>query len=282
MSTPARTLAVLDQLLETLRSVLILLLLGLLRFTPMIVVIIPSSRSSSSVRIPSHTMSRPIPIFPRVKKHTSGRFPISARSSGFLVKPLERFGYVPMHDEPYILLIDSHPEGRGRDDDIPTRLVGDPFPLAGDAVVGGETGVVGRRADVVAAETGGESVAVGAEGDVYDARNGGGAFIPFLEFGRAGRVFGAPSVDCLKPGEEIRESGICFVGCEADFVVEIWAGGACCEDFQAIGGEIESRDYVLADGEGGGCGEANYGDGGKSRAEVGEMGVCGAEIVAPF
>lgn len=38
-------------------------------------------------------------------------------------------------------------------------------------------------------------------------------------------------MDCLKPGEEVWEV-VCFVGFEADFVVQVLAAGGHCEDFE--------------------------------------------------
>lgn len=142
--------------------------------------------------------------------------------------------------------------------------------------------MVGGGADVVAAEAGGEGVAVGAEGDVDDAGDGVGALVARCELLSAGGVGGAAGVDGLQPGEEVGEAGIVLVREEADFVVQVGAGGGGGEDLEAGGVEAEAGDDVVADGEGGGCGEADEGHGGEGGAEVGEMGVGGAEVVAPF
>ena len=45
---------------------------------------------------------------------------------------------------------------------------------------------------------------------------------------------------------------------------------------------MDGGDYVVADGRGGGGGEADDGDGGEGGTEVREVGVGGAEVVAPF
>ena len=89
-------------------------------------------------------------------------------------------------------------------------------------------------------------------------------------------------MDGFEPGEEGGEAVVVLVGGEADFVVEIWAGGGCYEGFETRRVEAKGGDDVVTDREGGGCGEADYGDRRERGAEVGEMGVGGAEIVAPL
>ena len=86
----------------------------------------------------------------------------------------------------------------------------------------------------------------------------------------------------MEEGKERGETGVVFVRGKADFVVEVWAGGGCDEDFQSSGVQAESADDVDADGGCGSCGEADYGDGRIGGAEVREMRVGGAEVVAPF
>lgn len=131
MPAPPCILTILDKFLETLGSVFVL---RFFRFVIAIVFVAVGIAASTS--IPRHTVSCPVAILPRVKEYASGGFAISTRSPRFLVKTLERLGHIPMHNEADILLIDSHSKRRGRDNDIPARLIGDPFPLTGHAVVG--------------------------------------------------------------------------------------------------------------------------------------------------
>lgn len=91
------------------------------------------------------------------------------------------------------------------------------------------------------------------------------------EFEGAGGVGGAAGVDGAEPGEEVREADVGGVGGEAEFVVEVWAGGGGCEDLELGGVESESGDYVGADGGRGGGGQADDGDAGEGVPEVGEV-----------
>ncbi len=64
-------------------------------------------------------------------------------------------------------------------------------------------------------------------------------------------------MDGFEPGEEGGKAGVVLVGCEKHLVVEVGPGCGCCEGFQGDGAEAEGGDYVLTDGRGGGCGEAD-------------------------
>lgn len=144
MPALVRALAVLDQLLETLRAaggfvvVAGRLVVGGV-FTIAVAILISVVMVIIAVRgggIPRHPPRRAIPLLPRVEKHARRGFPVPARPPGFLVEALEGLGHAPVHDEADVLLVDAHAEGCGRDDDVPAGLVGDPFPLARDPVVG--------------------------------------------------------------------------------------------------------------------------------------------------
>ena len=232
--------------------------------------------------IPRDAGGGAISVFARVEEDARRGLAVAARAAGLLVEALDALGHAPVHDESYVLLVNAHAERRRRDNDVVSGSVGEPFLLARQAFRGGEAGVVRGGADAVGAQAGGQGVAVGAEGGVDDAGDGVGAGSGGAEFGGASGVGGAAGVDGLEPGEEGEEAGVAIVGGEADFVVEVWAGGGCGEGFHGSGVKAECGDDVGADGGGGGCGEADDGDGAVGGAEVGEVRVGGAEVVAPF
>lgn len=187
-----------------------------------------------------------------------------------------------MNHEPYILLVNAHPERCRRDDDIPARLISQPFLLAFHAVVCRETSVIRCGADIVRSQTTSEAVAFRPKGDVDDTRDGSRAFVSAVKSLQALRILGTARVDCLQPGEGVCEAVVELIGGEADFVVQVWAGGCCGEDFEFRWVEGKGGDDVFADRQGSGCRKADYGDRGEGGAEVGEVCVRGAEVVTPF
>ena len=86
----------------------------------------------------------------------------------------------------------------------------------------------------------------------------------------------------LQPSGEVCEADVVQVGCEADLVVQVCARGGCREDLEGGGIQGESRDDVVADAGGSGGCQADDRGLGVCGPEMGEVGVCGAEIVAPF
>ena len=67
-----------------------------------------------------------------------------------------------MDDEADIVLIDTHAECRGCDDDIVADFVRYPFVLTLGALFNGETSVVGSRTNILCAEARSQGVAVRA------------------------------------------------------------------------------------------------------------------------
>ena len=86
----------------------------------------------------------------------------------------------------------------------------------------------------------------------------------------------------LQPGDEGGEAAVIAVGGEADFVVQVGARGGGREGTEGFSVKTEDGDDVVTDGRGRGRGEADDGRGGVGGAEVGEVQVGGAEVVAPF
>ena len=89
-------------------------------------------------------------------------------------------------------------------------------------------------------------------------------------------------VDALQPGHEGREACVVAVGGEADFVVQIGAGGGGRKGAEVERVEGESGDDVGAYAGGGGRGEADDRGEGIGSPEVRELQIGGAEVVAPF
>ena len=124
-----------------------------------------------------------------------------------------------MDDEADVFLIDAHAKGRGRNDDIVTGFIVDPFLLALFTLLFREAGVVGNCANFVGTEANGEGITVGAEDCVDDTGDGVRAFGFCIEFRYTGGVVGASMVHFLQPGGELSKANIIRVRGEAYFVV---------------------------------------------------------------
>lgn len=141
MPAPPRILAVLHQLLETLRPPL------RLRFLARFPIRTPG--------IPRYAIRRAIAVFAAVVQRAETGFPVPAGPAGFLVEALEGFGHAPVDHEAHVFLVDAHTEGGRCDDDVVARGAADPFRLHVCAFQRRETGMVRRGTDVCSAETGG-------------------------------------------------------------------------------------------------------------------------------
>ncbi len=106
------------------------------------------------------------------EEEAARRLPVAARAAGLLVVGLERLGDGRMADGSYVSLVDAHPEGVRRDDDV--HLAVHEAPLRFGALLALEAGMVGRNGTPeTSREKARERVAARARARVDDRRPGG-------------------------------------------------------------------------------------------------------------
>jgi hypothetical protein len=187
-----------------------------------------------------------------VEEHALGRQPVATRAAGLLAVLLDALRQARVDDEAHVGAIDPHPEGDRRDDDVEVfRLE---RALRAPAARRVEAGVVGLAADAERAQGLRELLDVAAAQAVDDP-------------GRAG-------VPRDHAADLARE-----VAAREDAVRQVRPVEAPDEERRI--GEPELAHDVLADARRRGRGVGLDRDRGQLAAELAELAVLGAEIVAP-